>query len=81
MIIIIDYNTGNLGSIQNMLKYLGIASQISNDEEVIAQAEKLILPGVGHFDYGMQQLKASGLIPLLSKKWCILLNELISGLI
>lgn len=51
-----------------MLNHLGIPSQISNDEEVISQAEKLILPGVGHFDYGMQQLKASGLIPLLSKK-------------
>lgn len=68
MITIINYNTGNLGSIQNMLKYLGIASQISGDKEVIAQAEKLILPGVGHFDYGMQQLTKSGLIPVLHQK-------------
>ena len=68
MITIINYNTGNLGSIKNMLNHLGIPSQISNDEEVIAQAEKLILPGVGHFDYGMQQLHASGLIPILNKK-------------
>jgi glutamine amidotransferase len=68
MITIIDYNTGNLGSIKNMLKHIGIPSQISNDEEVIAQAEKLILPGVGHFDYGMQQLDTSGLIPILNKK-------------
>jgi glutamine amidotransferase len=68
MITIIDYNTGNLGSIKNMLKRLGIASQITKDKEAIEQAEKLILPGVGHFDYGMQQLNASGLIPLLNKK-------------
>ena len=68
MITIINYNTGNLGSIKNMLNYLGITSQISNDKEVIAKAEKLILPGVGHFDYGMQQLHASGLIPILNKK-------------
>jgi glutamine amidotransferase len=68
MITIIDYNTGNLGSIKNMLKRLGIASQITNDKEAIENAEKLILPGVGHFDYGMQQLKKSGLINVLTKK-------------
>jgi imidazole glycerol-phosphate synthase subunit HisH len=68
MITIIDYNTGNLGSIKNMLKRLGITSQITNDKAAIENAEKLILPGVGHFDYGMQQLNNSGLIPLLNKK-------------
>ena len=68
MINIIDYGIGNLNSIKNMLKRLGIASQITNDKEAIEQAKKLILPGVGHFDYGMQQLNNSGLIPLLSKK-------------
>ena len=68
MITIIDYNTGNLGSIKNMLKRLGIASLITNDKEAIEQAEKLILPGVGHFDYGMQQLQQTGLIPILNKK-------------
>ena len=68
MVTIIDYNTGNLGSIKNMLKRLGIPSLITNDKEAIEQAEKLILPGVGHFDYGMQQLNGSGLIPLLTKK-------------
>ncbi len=68
MITIIDYNTGNLGSIKNMLKRIGIPSQITNDKEAIEQAEKLILPGVGHFDYGMQQLNNSGLIPILNKK-------------
>jgi glutamine amidotransferase len=68
MITIIDYNSGNLGSIKNMLKQLGISSQITNNKESIEKTEKLILPGVGHFDYGMQQLKESGLIPLLNKK-------------
>ena len=68
MITIIDYYTGNLGSIKNMLKRLGIDSQITNDKDAIENAEKLILPGVGHFDYGMQQLNNSGLIPLLNKK-------------
>jgi glutamine amidotransferase len=68
MITIINYNSGNLGSIKNMLNYLGIPSQITNDKGAIENAEKLILPGVGHFDYGMQQLKKSGLINVLTKK-------------
>ncbi len=68
MITIIDYNTGNLGSIKNMLKRLGKASQITNDINLIENSDKLILPGVGHFDYGMQQLNKSGLIPILNKK-------------
>ena len=68
MLTIIDYKTGNLGSIKNMLKRLGITAQITNNKSAIESAEKLILPGVGHFDYGMQQLNNSGLIPLLNKK-------------
>jgi glutamine amidotransferase len=68
MITIIDYNTGNLGSIQNMLAYLGLESQITDDIGLIQDAKKLILPGVGHFDYGMQQLRKSGLIEVLTKK-------------
>jgi glutamine amidotransferase len=68
MITIIDYNTGNLESIKNMLKKIGVASEISNNPDTIASADKLILPGVGHFDYGMQQLNNSGLVPILNKK-------------
>ncbi len=68
MITIIDYNTGNLGSIKNMLKRLGIASQITNEATKIEQAEKLILPGVGHFDYGMTNLHNSGLVNILNQK-------------
>lgn len=68
MITIIDYNTGNLGSIKNMLKRLGIASQITNDIATIEQAEKLILPGVGHFDYGMKNLHNSGVVNMLNQK-------------
>ena len=51
-----------------MLKHLGIASQITNDKDIIEKAEKLILPGVGHFDFGMNQLLKTGLLPLLNKK-------------
>jgi glutamine amidotransferase len=68
MITIINYGAGNIKSIQNMLKKLGIESEISNDITTIEKAEKLILPGVGAFDYGMQQLQQSGLIEILNKK-------------
>jgi len=68
VITIVDYNTGNLGSIHNMLKKLGFESRISADPQVIAAAEKLILPGVGAFDAGMEHLEAAGLVPVLNKR-------------
>jgi glutamine amidotransferase len=68
MITIINYNAGNIKSIQNMLKRIGAKSCISSNVEEIEQAERLILPGVGHFDYGMRNLKQSGLIDVLNKK-------------
>ena len=68
MITIIDYGVGNLSSIKNMLKRIGVAAQITNDVAAIAAAEKLILPGVGHFNYGMEQLHKSGFVPILNKR-------------
>lgn len=68
-IVIINYGIGNLTSVQNMLKKAGANEVlISNREEDILHADKLILPGVGHFDYGMNQLNESGLVPILEKK-------------
>ncbi|MBN1251712.1 MAG: imidazole glycerol phosphate synthase subunit HisH [Bacteroidales bacterium] len=68
MLTIIDYKAGNVRSIQNMLKKIGVKSIISNKIESIEAADKLILPGVGSFNYGMEQLENSGLIPVLNKK-------------
>lgn len=68
MITIIDYGIGNIGSIKNMLKKVGEKSIISSDIEEINVAEKLILPGVGAFDFGMEQLKNFDLINILNKK-------------
>ena len=65
MIAIIDYNVGNSGSIRNMLAHLGIVSEITSKRDVIAVAEKLILPGVGSFDTAMRSLNTSGLESLL----------------
>ncbi len=68
MITIIDYGVGNLSSIENMLKRIGVAAEITNDVASIEKAEKLILPGVGHFNYGMEQLHKSGLVSILNEK-------------
>ncbi|MDB6055436.1 MAG: hisH [Verrucomicrobiales bacterium] len=68
MIIIVDYGVGNLGSIQNMIKQNGGHASISGNPEELSKATKLILPGVGAFDYGMDQLHSSGLVPFLNKK-------------
>lgn len=67
-ITIIDYGLGNLASISNILKKIGVNSLISNQKKDIEQAKKLILPGVGSFDYGMNNLKELNLIDVLNEK-------------
>lgn len=68
MIVIVDYGVGNLASVYNMLKRLGIKSTISSDASVIESASKLILPGVGSFDVGMRNLAQRGLIEVLGAR-------------
>lgn len=68
MITIVDYGMGNLGSVHNMFKYIGVQSQISGDVDVISKAEKILLPGVGAFDAAMKRLKEVGLIEVLNQK-------------
>ena len=68
MIVIVDYNMGNIGSVTNIIKKVGYTSVISSDVDVISQAEKIILPGVGSFDKAMQNLKDLNLIDVLNEK-------------
>ncbi len=68
MITIIDYGMGNLGSVQNMCKRIGVPSEITGDPDVIAKSTKLLLPGVGAFDAAMQKIADSGLLTVLDKK-------------
>lgn len=69
MIVIIDYGLGNLASVKNMFRKVGVQDVlISKREADILKADKLLLPGVGAFDAGMQRLEDTGLIPLLNKK-------------
>ncbi len=57
MVVILDYGIGNVFSIYNMIKKIGIAAEVTNDVTKVMQASKIILPGVGHFKYCMQQLR------------------------
>ena len=68
MITILNYGLGNLASIANMIKKVGGTAHITGDHNEIEKAKKLLIPGVGHFGKGMQNLKEANLIPLLKKK-------------
>lgn len=61
MITLIDYGVGNIFAFQNVYKRLNIPTKIAKTSTDILDAEKLILPGVGSFDYAMSQLNNSGM--------------------
>lgn len=68
MIAIIDYEIGNLAAVSNMLRRVGYSSIITADADAISKADRIILPGNGHFDTCMRNLRATGLVPLLEDK-------------
>jgi glutamine amidotransferase len=68
MIVIVDYGMGNFGSVRNMLKKLGSDSVITSDVEVIAKADKIVLPGIGHFDKAMSSIASLKLLDVLHRK-------------
>ena len=68
MITIVDYGMGNLGSIKNMFKYLGVESTIQSDVDKIKRASKILLPGVGSFDTAMQKINRGDLREVLDEK-------------
>lgn len=65
-VVIIDYGMGNPSSIKNMLRKMGVDSEISSDSLILAEADKLILPGVGHFTSGIKNLQERNLFDLLN---------------
>ena len=68
IVTIIDYGMGNIGSIVNMIKKIGHESRVASEADQLADAEKLILPGVGAFDQGIENLKELNMIPILRRK-------------
>lgn len=68
MVAIVDYGVGNLASIANMARKAGAECVITGDSQILAQAERLILPGVGAFDRAMANLSERNLIPVLTER-------------
>jgi glutamine amidotransferase len=61
MIGIIDYGRGNLRSVQKAFEFVGEEAVISGDAEVLAKADKIVLPGVGAFGDAIETLRKTGL--------------------
>lgn len=64
-IAVVDYNLGNVKSMCNAIANVGADYILTRDPEVILAADGLILPGVGAFQHGMQQLEALGLVDII----------------
>ena len=60
MIAVVDYRAGNLTSVMKAMDHLGVGASVTRDPEVVAKADKIILPGVGHFS-GTTILEQTGL--------------------
>ena len=67
-IVIIDYGTGNILSVKRKLQSENVDVIVSNDKKVIAQADKLVLPGVGHFSKAMENLEKLNLLEVLNEQ-------------
>lgn len=65
MIRIVDYGVGNIQAFMTMFKRLGIPAERACSPSDLADANRLVLPGVGHFDHAMQSLNVSGMRPEL----------------
>ena len=65
MIVIINYGMGNLFSIQSAIRYLGAESIITSDPNIIGNADRIILPGVGSFYQAMGNLHTTDLVEVL----------------
>ena len=61
MIAIIDYGVGNLFSLKSSFAAIGVDAMVTSDKEVIASADKIVLPGVGAFGDAAEKLFSSGL--------------------
>lgn len=68
MIAVIDYGVGNLFSVEKALAAVGADVQVTSDSEVLRQAEKIVLPGVGAFGDCIRNLEGTGLIPVIKSE-------------
>lgn len=68
MIAIIDYGMGNIHSVQKALQSFGAQTQVSSDPRVIADCQKIVLPGVGAFNDALTELNRKGLSEEIKKQ-------------
>jgi glutamine amidotransferase len=68
MISVVDYGVANLGSMRNMLRRIGAETELVTTAAAIAKASKVILPGIGAFDAGMEALDTLGLVEPLRRR-------------
>lgn len=61
MITLIDYGVGNINAFVNVYKRVDVPVKVAKNAQDLEGAQKLILPGVGHFDHAMSQLNNSGM--------------------
>jgi glutamine amidotransferase len=66
-VVVIDYGLGNVRSILNALDKIGVIAKLSNDKQEILEADRIILPGVGAFSHGMQNLHKHSLVSVLKE--------------
>ena len=64
---IVDYGMGNLHSVKRKLDRIGVHPQLTSDPEDVLAADKLVLPGVGHFGKAMEHLGTLGLVAALNE--------------
>ena len=70
MIGIVDYNMGNLASVQNAFAKLGCETVIESNPKKFQEYDKLILPGVGAFGDAMQHLQERNMVQPLQEYIC-----------
>ena len=68
-LVIVHTEAGNIGSVANMCRWIGADPIVSRDPEIIEQATKLLLPGVGAFDPAMDYLNRTGLREALDRQF------------
>ena len=67
-ILIIDYGMGNIGSLRNMFRRIGVPVDVASDAASLNRAKKLLLPGVGAFDAAMRRINEMGLADVICRR-------------
>jgi len=77
LVVIVDYQMGNVFSVEKMINRLGYTVALTTDKETILNADKLILPGVGHFGKAMNNLQSLSLIDVLNEAVLVKKNPIL----